>query len=464
MTDRVAEETSERGLFFGHPRGLLVLAATELWERISFYGMQTLLVLYMVDELLRPGHVEKIVGFPGFRGGLEHLTGPLSTQALASQIFGLYVGLVALTPVLGGFLGDRLLGRRRSITLGALLMTAGHFCMAFDQSFLLALLLLIVGAGFLRGNIIPQFGELYSQEDRRRGIAFQIYGSMVNLGAFLAPLITGALGQAFGWRIGFGFAGFGMLLGLVIYLSGQGVLPADRPRSGRVKAPPLDPAERRTVGFLMALAPLVALFWVAQSQIWNTYNLWVRDHVQLKIGSFTVPVPWLQSLDGLAPFVLLPPVFLFWGWQAKRRAEPDEVGKIAIGCFIFSASTFWLAGAQFITDGAGKTPLIWPVVFHFASNLGWLYTVPSINALASRVAPRAVNATMISFLTLAVTLGSFVSGRLGGLYETLPPSQFWALHAAAVGLGGVLVLIWGVFFARRAGGISFNPGEGGPQG
>lgn len=173
---------------FGHPRGLVVIAGTELWDRVSFHGMQAMLVLYMVERLLLPGHVEHIVGFARFRSVLESATGALSIQALAAQIFGIYVGLVYLTPVLGGLLGDRLLGRRRAVALGALLMTAGHFFMAFEQPFLLALLLLIFGAGFLRGNLSSQLGDLYAKADRRRTSAFQIYYCMLNTGAFIAPL------------------------------------------------------------------------------------------------------------------------------------------------------------------------------------------------------------------------------------------------------------------------------------
>jgi POT family proton-dependent oligopeptide transporter len=191
-------------LVFGHPRALIFLAGTELWDRISFHSMQALLVLYMVDQLLLPGHVENVAGIAGFRAVIEGVTGPLSTQAFASQVFGLYVGLANLSPVLGGWLGDRFLGRRFAVTLGAVLMTAGHFFMAFDQSFLLAMLLLVLGAGGLRGNLTPQVGELYAKEDRRRNSAFQIYYSMVNFGAAVGPLVTGALGQSYGWHTAFG--------------------------------------------------------------------------------------------------------------------------------------------------------------------------------------------------------------------------------------------------------------------
>jgi POT family proton-dependent oligopeptide transporter len=441
---------------FGHPRALWVLAGTELWDRISFHGMQALLVLYMVDQLLMPGHIEHIAGFAAFRGVIEGVTGPLSTQALATQIFGLYVGLVYFTPVFGGLLGDRVLGRTAAVTLGAVLMTAGHFCMAFDASFLPAMALLILGAGCLRGNLSPQLGELYGRDDTRRDVAFQIYGAAVNLGAFIAPLSTGALGQAFGWHAAFAFAGFGMLLGLLIYLIGgrwvglaasRGASPGERV-ARRVAPPPLRPGDGRVIAHLVALIPISALFWVAQSQVWNTYNLWARDHVELRFGRWSMPVPWLQSLDGLAPFLLLPPLLLLWRWQARRGREPQEATKIAIGCFIFAASTAWLAAAPLDLDAHGRTPLIWAVVFHLTSNAGWLFFAPTMNALYSRMAPPAVNATLMGANTLSVFLGSVVSGRLGGLYESLTASQFWALHAGLVGLGGVLALLMGARLRR----------------
>jgi len=438
----------EEAGFFGHPRGLAVLGATELWDRISFHGMQALLTLYMAEQLFLPGHVERIVGFPTLRAVVEFVFGRLTTQGLATQVFGLYVGFVYVTPTVGGWLGDRVLGRTRTVTLGALLMTAGHFCMAFDQSFLLAMLLLILGAGCLRGNLSPQVGELYPPDDRRRAVAFQLYASMINLGAFIAPLTTGALGKAYGWHTAFAFAGFGMLLGLLVYLAGRRYLPPSAPRRGKSIHPPLTPRERRVVWRLLALFPVLALFWIAQSQVWNTYNLWVRDHVELQIGDFTMPVVWLQSLDGLSPFICLPPMLMFWAWQARRGREPNEFVKMAVGCFIFGASTLWLAAAGLVTDAHGRTPLMWAVAFHLASNLGWLYFAPTVTAMVSRTAPRSLNATLIGAASLAVFLGTTVSGRLGSLYETLPASWFWALHAALVSLGGAIMLVVGLSFAR----------------
>jgi proton-dependent oligopeptide transporter, POT family len=434
---------------FGHPRGLFFIGGTELWERISFHGMQAMLVLYMAESLLLPGHVENIAGFTGFRVAIEGLTGALSPRALASQIFGLYVGLVYLMPVFGGMLGDRVIGRRRAVVLGALLMTAGHFCMAFERSFLAALLLLIVGAGALRGNLASQLGNLYSINDHRRDSAFQFYFGMLNTGAFIAPLVTGVLAQAYGWHYGFGFAGVGMLVGLVIYLSGARDLPLDALRGAKAVRIKLRADERRVVLVLVLMLPLLCLFWIAQSQIWNTYNLWARDHVDLAIGQWKMPVPWLQAVDALGVVVLVAPLLRFWRWQATHASEPDDVTKLGMGCLLFGAAIAWLAGGQLVAQATGKVPLAWALAYHFLSAIGYLYVAPIAVALFSRSAPVSVNAMMIGTYYLSVFAGSTISGRLGGLYERLSSAQFWLLHAAIVAAGGLLILLFAARLRRE---------------
>src|SRR4051812_41401434 len=213
--------------FLGHPKGLGYLAFAEGFERFSYYGMQALLVLYMTKQLLLPGHVENVAGFGPFRAAIEWAYGPLTPVALASAIFGLYAGFVYLTPIAGGIIADRMLGRTRTITVGALLMAAGHFLMAFDVSFLLALLCLLLGVGCFKGNIATQVGELYAPGDLRRADAFQIFLLAVNIAVIISPLVCGTLGQKVAWHWGFGAAGVGMLIGLVVYLSGRRWLPAE---------------------------------------------------------------------------------------------------------------------------------------------------------------------------------------------------------------------------------------------
>ena len=427
----------------GHPRGLFVLAGTELWDRISFHGMQALLVLYMVDALLLPGHIEHVAGFAAFRAALEWFTGPLSVQALAAQTFGLYVGLIYFTPVFGGMIGDRLTGRRVAVSLGALLMTAGHFALAFDATFLVALLLLIVGAGLLRGNLSAQVKSLYAHGDRREAAAFQFYFVAINLGAFIAPIVTGALATFFSWHAGFGFAGFGMLIGLVVYLVGQRHLPADEIRARTIERGALTREEWRKLAGLALLFPTLICFWIAQSQVWNVYNLWVRDHLDLAVGGFTVPVPWLQALDGVAPIIVMPPFLWWWRRQAIRGREPDDITKLALGCAVFALGTAWLAATPLVAGTDGRAPLLWAVAFHFISNIGWLYFAPIALALFAAEAPASLRGTLIGAASLTVFIASVASGRLGGSYETMNQTEFWLIHAAIVAAGGLLLVVLG---------------------
>jgi POT family proton-dependent oligopeptide transporter len=437
---------------WGQPRRLWVLAGTELWDRISFHGMQALLVLYMADALLLPGHVEHVIGFAGFRVVVEQVTGRLSVEALAAQTFGLYVGLVYFTPVIGGAIGDRLTGRRIAVTLGALLMIAGHFALAFDASFLLALLLLICGAGLLRGNLSAQVKSLYADGDRREVDAFQLYYVAINLGAFVAPVVTGALAKYEGWHAGFGFAGFGMMIGLIVYIVGQRHLPADTKREAAIASAPLTVAERGRVAGLAMFWPLQMCFWIAQSQVWNVYNLWVRDHVNLRVAGFDTPVAWLQALDGLAPILVMPLVLAWWRRQAAKGREPDDLAKLAIGCAILALGVVWLAAAPVVSGSDGRAPLPWAVAFHLIANTGWLYFAPVSLALYATRAPTRYRGTLIGVSYLATFAASVTSGRIGGLYETVSPTAFWLIHAVIVGGAGLGIMLLLRPLRRRLGG------------
>jgi POT family proton-dependent oligopeptide transporter len=302
------------GSFLGHPKGLAYLAFTEAWERFSYYGMTALLVLYMVNQLLLPGHVEHVVGFPGFRSALESLFGPLSTQALASQIFGLYAGFVYFTPMLGGWIADRWIGQRNAVVLGALTMSGGHIAMAFDQSFLLALLLLITGSGLLKGNISAQVGSLYGgHEDARRTRGFAIFSTGINFGAVVGPLVCGLLAQLFGWHIGFGTAALFMLAGLATYLSGYRYLPAKVERKMLVPVP-MTSRDWRIVAALLVVMVIAVFQSVAYYQVSNVFPVWIQEHVDLGVGRFSIPIPWFQSIDPLFSIIGVPLLFSLWNW------------------------------------------------------------------------------------------------------------------------------------------------------
>lgn len=426
---------------FGHPRGLWVLGGTELWDRISFHGMVAMLVLYMTGELLQPGRIEHVAGFAAYRNALESVFGPMTWGAIATQTFGLYYAAITFLPIFGGWLGDKVVSRRFAVASGALTMTAGHFAMAFDRTFLIALVLLVIGAGLLRGNLSPQIRSLYAAGDRRIADAFQFYSFTVNFGAFIAPLASGAVAKYYGWHAGFAVAGFGMLIGLVWYLIGSRHLPPEPQRGVKVVRAPLTAADKRNVAGLFALWPISVAFWTAQAQIWNVYNLWVRDHILMRVGTFEVPVPWLQSLDGLAPALYAPVVILLWRWQARRGTEPDMFIKLAIGCLIFAAATALLGLTPMFADASGRGPLWLPVVFHLVSNFGAVYFSPVMRAFYATRAPESWRGTLIGLDTLSVSAASILSGTMGGWYETIGPSAFWMINAAIVGSAGVILLV-----------------------
>lgn len=426
---------------FGQPRGLSFLSGWVFWEAFGFYGPQAILLLYMVEHLLLPGHIEAVAGFAAFRAVVENVTGPLSSQALGAQIFGLYIGLARFTPVFGGLIGDRWLGRRRAVLLGSVFMAAGFFALAVEALFLLGLALVIVGSGFASANVQSQVGALYAGGDRRRDDGFQIYYLMLNLGAFVAPLLAGWVAQEWNWPSAFVCAGAGTCVAILVYLWGMRHLPADTLRAAKAMQPRLTAHERRATVLLLALVPVMALFWVAQSQVWNVYNLWLRDHVDLAIWGWNMPVPWLQALDALAPALLVPPILTLWRWQARRGHEPSDIGKMAIGCAIFGIGTFWLAAASWVFGDANRVPLLWAVGFHILSNAGWVFFVPISLALYARVAPTKLNAMMLGINIMAVFIGSIASGRLGGFYETMTPQNFWLLHAGIVGAGALILAL-----------------------
>jgi POT family proton-dependent oligopeptide transporter len=423
--------------FFGHPKGLYFLAFTEAWERFSYYGMTALVVLYMVNQLLLPGHVENIAGFPAFRAAVESMFGPLSTQALASQIFGFYSGFVYFTPVLGGLIADRWLGQRNAVVLGAVLMCLGHLAMAFDQSFLIALLLLVVGCGFLKGNISSQVGALYPHDDeagRVRG--FAIFSMAINTGSALGPILCGFLAQAYGWHVGFAAAAIFIFFGLLTYLSGYRHLPA-RVERKQSESRKLTRAEWVRIGAIGAVMLITIFQSVAYFQSFNTSLVWIQDHVDLQLGGFTIPTPWFNAVDPIFSIMGVPLVFALWRWQADHSGEPGDLAKIGIGAWMAAAANLTLVAGIFLS-GDGSVSPIWPFLYYAVLGLAFLFYWPTLLALVSRGAPAPVNATMmgLAFFTLFIT-GNII-GWLGGFYEQLPPATFWALHAA-IGAGGGVV-------------------------
>jgi len=430
-----------KGTFFGEPRALAYLSFTEAWERFSYYGMTALLVLYMTQALFMPGHVENIAGFATFRAGLESVFGPLSTLALASQIYGLYTGFVYFTPVFGGLIADRWLGRRKAVMLGAVLMSGGHIAMAFDQSFLLALFLLIVGCGLLKGNISTQVGQLYAEDDgagRTRG--YSIFSMGINVGATLGPLICGLLAQIYGWHAGFGLAGILMLTGLATYIAGYRTLSEETPKANRTKAvaAPLDAKQWRVIGALVVAMALTIPQSVAYYQNSSIGLVWIDAHVNLDAFGFHIPTSWFNSIDPFISIVFVPVLIALWRWQDKRGGEPNEVMKISIGAWIAAAANFALVLGCLL---AQRVPAIFPVIYDVLLGVAFLYYWPPLLALISRAAPSGLKATLIGAAFLSLFVGNILVGWVGTYYERMTPTNFWTLEGSIALVGGVLAFL-----------------------
>lgn len=426
---------------FGHPRGLAYLAFTEAWERFSFYGMSALLLLYMIQELLTPGIAGNVLGLAGFRSGLEAITGPLSNQAFASQVFGLYSGFVYFTPVFGGLIADRWLGQRRTVMAGAVMMAAGHLLMATYGGFLIALLLLVVGTGCLKGNISAQVGHLYAaHEEGRRTRAFAIFSAAINFGALTGPLVCGILAQVYGWHVGFGAAGVLMLAALVTYVAGRRYLPPDRVRMRHdAKAPALTGHERKVIGILLVLTASAVLPGTAYYQEANAGLLFIEYSVSREFLGWTIPTASFNALDGFFCIIVVPPLIALWQWQARRGREPGDLGKVAIGYGLIALANFLMVVPAGWTDAGAQVSTLWPVLLFFLNATGFIFYWPTLLALFSSTAPRAVNSTMMGVLFLSNFVGNVMVGAIGGWWETMSHARFFALHGA-LALGPALLL------------------------
>jgi POT family proton-dependent oligopeptide transporter len=412
--------------------------------------MQTLLVLYMVKKLLLPGHIEHV----WFFGFIRRLYGPeAQLQPLASSIYGTYTALVYLTPILGGLLADRVLGKRRTVLAGAVTMALGHFLMAFEQTFLFALLCLIAGCGMFKGNLASQVGTLYKPEDQRRADAFQIYYVAINVGVITTPLIVGTLGEKVGWHWGFGAAGIGMLIGLLTYVTGQEYLPKEEfLRTGasvRVPRPPLSRRERLITAALILLIPVLAVAIVPNNQIFNAYLVWADEQFDLVFFGKKLPTTWLITLDSIMSVAFLAAVVVFYRWYGKRRREPDEITKLIIGSAFSVVGMLCLVMAAVSKPAGGKISLLWPLAFHLTNSIAFAHMLPVSLSFFAKLAPAKINSMVLGFYYLAFFAGNKLVGWVGGLYQKMPTARFWMLHAAFAVGSGVVFLLFKLFLSQH---------------
>ena len=416
-----------------------------MWERFSYYGMRSLLVLYMTKYLLLRGRADSTLGLSGLKSGLEAIFGPLDIQPLSSQIYGLYTAFVYLTPIFGGLAADRLLGQRRTVVVGAVLMAIGHFMMAVEQLFLLALLALILGSGAFKPNISTQVGGLYAPGDRRRDRAYSIFYVGINIGAFLAPLVCGTLGEEVGWHYGFAVAGVGMLTGLAIYLYALPLLPADelqKAMASHSARRPLDGNEWRGVIVLLILFVPTTLFWATYEQSGNTIVLWADANTDRTVDFFgfvsKIPTTWFLAFNPFMIFAFTPFVVTLWTRQAARGSEPSTVTKMALGCFGVTAANLVMALAAFHTGG-GQASWLWLFGFFVILTIGELYLSPVGLSLVTKIAPARILSMMMGVWLATSFVGGFLAGWLGSFWSRMEKPEFFLMIAVIAALAGTII-------------------------
>ena len=434
------------GELFGHPKGLTFLFTTEMWERFSYYGMRALLVLYMTKYVLVPGHAGSVIGLSGVKSALETIFGPLDVQPLSSQIYGFYTALVYLTPIFGGLLADRVLGQRRTVVIGATLMAIGHFLMAVEQLLLFALLALILGNGAFKPNISTQVGWLYPPGDHRRDRAYSIFYVGINVGAFLAPLVCGTLGEKAGWHYGFAAAGVGMLIGLSIYLYAMPLLPADelqKARAAHAGRRPLTRNEWRGITAILVLFVPTALFWATYEQGGNTIVLWADANTDRTIDflGFTAEIPttWFLAFNPFMIFAFTPFVVALWTRQAANGSEPSTISKMALGCAGVALSYLVMAAAAWHA-GPGQASWLWLFAYFVIITVGELYLSPVGLSLVTKIAPARILSMMMGVWLATSFIGGFLAGWLGSFWSRMEKPEFFLMIAAIAALAGATIL------------------------
>jgi POT family proton-dependent oligopeptide transporter len=415
--------TRAAGSWFGQPKGLTILFLTEMWEKFSFFGMRALQVYYMTKQL--------------------HFS-----QASASLVYGTYAAGVYLTPIFGGIISDRWLGRRRAVVIGGLLMALGHFMMAFEALFFPAMVAIALGNGLFLPNLPSQVGALYDRQDPRRAGAYNVYYVGINLGAFLAPLICGTVGEVYGWHYGFAVAGVGMCLGLAIYLLGSRHLPRDEVAADETPAHEPEGDSRWNLLVLLAVGAAVVLFRSAYEQTGNTLAVWSDTSLDRAFFGLTIPVTWVQSLNPMFVFLLSPLVVAAWNRRAPGAHVPAALRRMAIGALGVAVSYLLLAAVIRLDAQHGRpTHWAWLVAFFLLFTLAELYILPVGLGLFARLAPRRFGATTIAAWFLAAFAGNLLSGVVGAWWERVTPDTFFI---ATAGIAFVsCAMLWGIDVMNR---------------
>jgi len=413
-----------------------------MWERFSYYGMRAILVLYLVAQTETGGF------------------GWSKVDAL--ELYGWYTMLVYLTSIPGGIIADRWLGQKKSVMLGGALLVAGHSLMAFPGLFAFygALALIVSGVGLLKPNISTMVGGLYAPGDNRRDSAFTIFYIGINLGAFIASLVVGYVGERIGWHYGFGLAGIGMLLGQIIFITGQkhlthvGNLERTLSSSGaQIAHPAFDKADKDRIKALLISFLIVVVFWGAFEQAGGFMNLYTDAFVNRDIGSFNVPASWFQSLNPFFIIVFGGVMSGLWIWLAKRNKEPSSIAKMGLGTAVMGFGFVLMMGASFSrgagwlqleTDSALKAGMGWVIGAYLLHTLGELMLSPVALSFITKTAPKRIVASMMGIFFAVTGIANFFAAKVGQQSEKLGELAVFTLIAVvSISLGLLMALFSG---------------------
>jgi POT family proton-dependent oligopeptide transporter len=444
-------DTAPEGTLFGHPRGLTWLFTTEMTERFSYYGMRALLPIYLVNFLLLPGRAEHVIGYSTMKGFYEWMRGPLGVQAYESMIYASYTGLVYFTPLIGGYLADRYFGRRYTVIVGALLMAAGHFLMAFESYLFIALGFLVLGNGAFKPNISTQVGNLYKAGDSRIDRAYSIFYVGINTGAALGTFICGTLGEEVAWHYGFGAAGVVLLLGTLVYAFALNTLPRDEPT--RNKSAPSDAISLKftrrdwsAVATLISLFVPCILFWATYEQSGNTIEFWTQDFTNrtIALGSwqFEIPVTAFQWVNPVMIFAFTPLVIGVWNRQRARGRESSVIQKMVIGCLLVAASYAVLALAAYLAGPGGKSHWLWTILYFAVLTTGELYFSPVGLSLYAKTAPVRIGSLMMGVWLATSFPGNFLAGYLGSYWSEMDKQRFFLMIGGIIGAAAVVIWLF----------------------
>ncbi len=429
----VKTTTPEKELF-GHPIGLYVLFFTEMWERFSYYGMRAILVLYLVAEATADN------------AGLGWSNGE------ALSLYGTYTMLVYVASIPGGVIADRLLGQRKSVLLGGLLLVAGHSILAIEQlwAFYTGLGLIISGVGMLKPNISTMVGGLYKQGDIRRDKGFTIFYIGINVGAFLSSLIVGYVGEVYGWHYGFGLAGIGMALGLVQYLAGQKHLKhvgnylgkSENAEEKEALKKPLTKIEKDRVVVLFISFLLVIIFWGAFEQAGGLMNIYAKDNTNRMLMGFEVPASWFQSLNAMFIIFLGTSVAAYWAMRKLKGKISTSLFKMILGLIIMGTGFFFMSAASSQYESTGSSAMYWLVLAYLFHTIGELCISPVALSYITKLAPLKYASIMMGVYFAMTGFGNKLAGILGEASEKLGEFTIFTGIAAFCVVFGLLVLIF----------------------